>query len=157
MCYLVLVKSSCAWIHSIGYIPDKPFHNFRASKSVFRRSRTIKNSSIHGFWGSKIVKGFVGYLSRVEGLNIIHGFNHAIFRSTPFTDTGVDRIVLSPDTLRGSDPPIPWFCALSVKFPLANNSWLTCRKIWETDRQLVGTNGRLQIPSWLSFGNFAGD
>ena len=47
------------WLRSC--LPDEPFHNFGASKSVARRSRTSLNSRISWSRGSKIVKGFVGY------------------------------------------------------------------------------------------------
>ena len=42
-------------------MPDEPFHNFEAYKSDARRSWITHNSSIHGFWGSKSVKGLVGW------------------------------------------------------------------------------------------------
>ena len=48
-------------------MPDRPFHNFRASKPADQRVRTTR---ISGFWGSKILKGSVGR-DREEH---IHGF-----------------------------------------------------------------------------------
>ena len=41
--------------------PDEPFHHFGASKFDVKRSWSTKNSSIHGFGGSKTVKGLIGH------------------------------------------------------------------------------------------------
>ena len=38
-------------------VPDWPFHNFCASKSVYRRFRIMLSSLKDGFWGYRIVKG----------------------------------------------------------------------------------------------------
>ena len=52
----------CIWIYSKSQdrLPDEPFHNFGASKSVARRSRTTYNMPVSWSLGSKIVKGLVG-------------------------------------------------------------------------------------------------
>ena len=46
--------------------PDRPFHNFGASKSVARRFWTTQSSLISWIWGSKIVKGPVRSGARVR-------------------------------------------------------------------------------------------
>ena len=46
------------------YVPDRPFHNFRASKSVDQQFQSTNSFSIDGFWGSFIVKGSVRYLEQ---------------------------------------------------------------------------------------------
>ena len=51
-----LVVASCP-------TPDRPFHNFRAFKSVGPRTLCIPDPSIDGWPGSKIVKWSVGHAS----------------------------------------------------------------------------------------------
>ena len=49
-----------------SFLPDRPFHNFWASKSVAKRSWTTYNPPIFWFWGSEIVKRPVGLLAPFE-------------------------------------------------------------------------------------------
>ena len=63
-CFCCCCHCFCFYCWSL---PDKPFHNFEALKSVARCSCITQNSSLHGFWGSKIVKGLVGFLSFYRG------------------------------------------------------------------------------------------
>ena len=63
------------WINLWPYLPppppDEPFHNFRASKSVARRSWTAQNNSQSR--GSKIEKVFVGlYHYNPELTNVMY-------------------------------------------------------------------------------------
>ena len=46
--------------------PDRPFRNFRASKSVDRRKLCSSLTSCDGFWSSRIVKGLVGNPGRIQ-------------------------------------------------------------------------------------------
>ena len=48
-------------------LPDKHFPNFRASRSGDRRILFSSGTSFHGFWSSRIVKEFVGWLFAAEG------------------------------------------------------------------------------------------
>lgn len=41
-------------------VHDRPFHNLQASKSVDRQTQCYSETATSGFWGSKIVEGFVG-------------------------------------------------------------------------------------------------
>ena len=49
--------------------PDKPIHNFRASKSVDRLISWYWGTSCDGFWSSKFVKGPVGRWVKVHILS----------------------------------------------------------------------------------------
>ena len=55
------------WQEAANFEPDRPFHNFGASKSVLRRSLFTWTSSISWLWGSKIVKGSVGKEKTLTG------------------------------------------------------------------------------------------
>ena len=50
-------------------IPDRPFHNFGASKSVDWRILWSKETPIDGFWGFRIAKESVGCLGHYRNLN----------------------------------------------------------------------------------------
>ena len=72
ICWCLLVRISRSYVVSwLGFwdssarwaLPDEPFHNFRASRSGDRQMLCSSGTSCDGFWSSKIVKGFVGYLT----------------------------------------------------------------------------------------------
>ena len=67
-------------------LPDRPFHNFRASKSVDWRFLTTESLSISGFRGSKVVKRSVGFLIACcvpnFSFTVLLDLLHAFFLST---------------------------------------------------------------------------
>ena len=52
------------------WVPDRPFHNFRASRSGNPRHRLSSGTSGDGFWSIQIVKGSVGLDDRGPDNNI---------------------------------------------------------------------------------------
>ena len=53
---------TCWETFSASCLPDRPFHNFRASGSGDRRIISSSLTSFGGFWSSEVVKRSVGFL-----------------------------------------------------------------------------------------------
>ena len=86
------VRNACSSSHPIwlcvGWLPDRLFHNFGASKSVSRRFRATCNPLISWWWGRRIVKGPVEYMYDLGGgvCFYIHGPLSALLNGTTCAD-----------------------------------------------------------------------
>ena len=61
-CSVGVIQATVGGSRAGKQMPDEPFHNFRASKSVDRRILCTSGASCDGFWSSNIGKWFVGWL-----------------------------------------------------------------------------------------------
>ena len=80
--------------HTDGHRPDRPFHNFRISKSGGRQILCSLRTSSDGFRGSKVVTGFgrcsiwISWQSSLHQQNVNCPFNSFLHLFVYFRDQG---------------------------------------------------------------------